>query len=70
VLDELLLSIAAPPNAYAMRKDLQDQRLVDLKKRYEEPREELYKSNSIKKSEDAINKSNMTKTYKIMERIL
>lgn len=32
VLDELLLSIAAPPNAYAMRQDLQEQRLVDLKR--------------------------------------
>ena len=67
VLDELLMSIAAPPNAYAERKDLQDNRLLELKKKYNEPSEELHKVNYIKKSEDAIDKSNMTKKYKIME---
>jgi hypothetical protein len=67
VLDELLLSIAAPPNAYAERKDLQDQRLVELKKKYEDPRKELYETNKIADSEKAIDKSNMTKTYKILE---
>src|SRR5579864_1977799 len=51
VLDELLLSIAAPPNAYAMRKDLQEQRIIDLKKKYEEPRKELHEANLIGKSE-------------------
>lgn len=67
VLDELLLSIAAPPNAYAERKDLQDQRLVELKKKYEDPSKELAKSNKIADSEKAIDKSNMTKTYEILE---
>lgn len=67
VLDELLLSIAAPPNALAMRKDLQDQRLVELKKKYEQPREDLHEANLIGKSEKAIDKSQMTKTYAIME---
>src|SRR5271166_4062292 len=41
VLDELLMTIAAPPNAYAERKDLQDQRIIELKKKYDEPREAL-----------------------------
>lgn len=67
VLDELLLSIAAPPNAYAERKDLQDQRLVELKKKYEEPSKELYKSNKVADSEKAIEKSQMTKHYDILE---
>jgi hypothetical protein len=67
VLDELLLSIAAPPNAYAERKDLQDNRLIELKKKYESPRDELRKINSIEKSEQAIDKSDMTKRYKILE---
>lgn len=67
VLDELLLSIAAPPNAYAERKDLQEQRLVELKKKYEEPREELRKSNKIADSEKKIDSSNFTKEYKILE---
>jgi hypothetical protein len=67
VLDELLLSIASPPNAYAERKDLQEQRLVELKKKYQDPSKELYKTNKIADSEKNINKSNMTKTYDILE---
>lgn len=67
VLDELLLSIAAPPNAYAARKDLQEQRLIDLKKKYEGPREELHKVNMIDRSEKAIEKSEMTKRMNILE---
>jgi hypothetical protein len=67
VLDELLLSIAAPPNAYAERKDLQEQRLVELKKKYEQPREDLAEANLINKSEKAIDKSEMTKRYNILE---
>jgi hypothetical protein len=67
VLDELLLSIAAPPNAYAMRQDLQDQRLVALKKKYDEPRKELHETNLIGRSEKAIEKSNMTKHLNINE---
>ena len=67
VIDELLLSIAAPPNAYAERKDLQDQRLVALKQKYEEPRKELHDTNLIGRSEKAIEKSNMTKRLAILE---
>lgn len=67
VLDELLLSIAAPPNAYAMRQDLQEQRLVELKKKYEMPREKLRESNKIADSERGIDKSQFTKQFKIME---
>ncbi len=67
VLDELLLSIAAPPNAYGERKDLQEQRLVELKKKYEQPREDLHEANLIGRSEKAIDKSDMTKRYAILE---
>jgi len=67
VLDELLLSIAAPPNAYAMRQDLQDRRIEDLKKKYEQPRKELHETNKIADSEKAIDKSEMTKKYTILE---
>ena len=35
VLDELLLTIAAPPNALAERKDLLDNRTDELKKKYQ-----------------------------------
>lgn len=67
VLDELLLSIAAPPNAYAARKDLEENRINELKRKYNEPHDELRKLNSIEKSEKAIDKSEMTKRYNIME---
>jgi hypothetical protein len=67
VLDELLLTVAAPPNAYAERKDLQDQRAEEIKKKYEGPRKDLHKYNHIEKSEKAIEESGFTKTYKILE---
>jgi hypothetical protein len=67
VLDELLLTIAAPPNAYAERKDLQDQRVVELKKKYEQPRETLRDYHKIGDAERAIEQSGFTKQYKILE---
>lgn len=67
VIDELLLSIAAPPNAYAERKDLQEQRLIELKKKYQTPREKLRESNKIADSEKKIEQSNFTKQYNILE---
>lgn len=67
VIDELLLTIAAPPNVYAERKDLQEQRIVELRKKYEQPREELAKLNSVSESQKAIDKSKMTKDFKILE---
>ncbi len=67
VLDELLLSIAAPPNAYAARQDLEEQRIKDLQKKYHNAHDELYESNKIAESEKAIEQSGMTKEYRIME---
>ena len=65
VLDELLLSIAAPPPEG--RKDLLDARTEELKKKYEDPRKELHEVNKLADSEKAIEKSQMTKEYKILE---
>jgi|SRR6185436_2546919 len=67
VIDELLLTIAAPPNAQASRKDLEDNRIEELKKKYENPRKELEKTNKIADSEKGIEKSKMTKQYSILE---
>lgn len=67
VLDELLLSISAPPGAYKAAKAAEDYRLDELKKKYENPREELAKINMITDAEKAIEKSKMAKEYKIME---
>lgn len=65
VLDELLLTIAAPPNVANQIKQLQENRLSDLKKKYETPREELHKINMLDKTESAIEKSQMTKRVAI-----
>lgn len=65
VLDELLLSIAAPP--VGDRKDLLDSRTEELKKKYEDPSKELHEVNKIADSEKAIEKSEMTKNFRIME---
>lgn len=67
VLDELLLSIAAPPDAANQIKQLQENRLVALKKKYEQPREELHKVNMLDKGEKAVEKSEYTKRLAINE---
>ena len=67
VLDELLLSIAAPPNAVSTSKARLDQRAEDLRVKYEQPRKDLHDYNKIGVSEKAIDKSNMTKEYRILQ---
>lgn len=70
VLDELLLSIASPPNALAERKAAENYRIEELKKKYQQPRKDLRDYNKIGVSEKAIDKSNFTKEYKINEQPL
>jgi hypothetical protein len=67
VLDELLLTIAAPPHALADKKAADDQRIDELRKKYEEPRKELHAIDKTSDALKAIDKSNMTKQYKILE---
>lgn len=67
VIDELLLTIAAPPNAYAARKDLEENRITELQKKYKSPGEDLYKTNSVADSEKKIEKSKITKYFNILE---
>jgi hypothetical protein len=67
VLDELLLTIAAPPNALAQKQADDDYRIDELRKKYEDPRKELHKLDKTSDSLQAIDKSNMTKQYRIME---
>ena len=67
VIDELLLTIASPPMAFAARKDLEDQRIEELKKKYEGVGKQLAKDNNIAASEEAIEKSNITKERRILE---
>lgn len=67
VIDELLLTIAAPKNALAERKDLLDARLVDLKKKYEGNAEMLKEIGRVDSIEKAIKESKMTDEVKINE---
>jgi hypothetical protein len=67
VIDELLLTIASPPNALVERQDLIDKRLDELKKKYEQTGKDLADTNKIADSLKQIDKSNMTKEMKIME---
>jgi len=68
VLDELLLTIAAPK--FAERKDLSDDRLKQLQKLYQDTGKNLKEVNMIAKSEEAIKKSNYTKNFNIYDRPL
>ena len=61
VLDELLMTIAAPPNAIADKKAADDDRIETLRRKYEQPQKDLRKINKIQQSEDAIDKSGFTK---------
>lgn len=67
VIDELLLTIASPPMALASRKDLEDQRIEELKKKYDAAGKQLAKDNNIATSEEAIEKSNIAKKRRILE---
>lgn len=67
VLDELLLTIAAPPSEVAHKRAAQNDRAEELRKKYEGTREKLHEYNKIGISEKAIDKSNFTKEYKILE---
>jgi len=67
VIDELLLTIASPPNALAARKDLEDNRLEDLKKKYQDPRKDLAKTNKMENTAKELEKSKFVKQYRILE---
>lgn len=65
VLDELLLTIAAPP--LAERKAAAGDRAEELNKKYHGTREKLREYNKIADVEQAIDKSSFTKNYRILE---
>jgi hypothetical protein len=67
VIDELLLTIASPPNALAARQDLLDNRTEELKKKYNNPTKVLADSNKTADSQKAIENSKMTQQPQIYE---
>ena len=67
VLDELLLSIAAPPGSVAAKKAAEDSRMETLRKKYMDPHQELVDTNMISDAQKAIENSGMTKQYRILQ---
>lgn len=67
VLDELLLTIAAPPNALNSKRAAEDNRIEELRKKYQEPAKYLAEANKVEEAKKAIDNSSMTKTYAILE---
>lgn len=67
VLDELLLTVAAPPGALAEKRAAENQRLEELRKKYQKPREMIREYHKLGDVERAIEKSNFTKNYRILE---
>ena len=65
VLDELLLTVAAPP--VAERRAAANDRAEELRKKYEGNREKLREINKISDVEKAIDQSGFTKDYRILE---
>lgn len=67
VIDELLLTIASPPKWAASYKEAQENRLDVLKAKYEDTKKQLDIMNKVKESAMGIDKSPMSKQYRIME---
>lgn len=67
VLDELLLTIAARPGELETKKEAEDNRLEELRKKYQEPTKYLAEANKVEESKKAIDQSSMTKTYAVLE---
>jgi hypothetical protein len=67
VLDELLLSIAAPKNARAEADAHMESRIDELRKKYQGVKEDLNKSEKTADNLKAIQKSPYYKDYRILE---
>ena len=70
VLDELLLSIAAPPGSVAAKKAVEDSRMDTLRQKYKKPSEELAKTNMLTDAAKVVQDSGMTKEYRVLEAAL
>jgi len=67
VIDELLLTIAASPSEFKDKRAAQEYRIEELKKKYENPSKVLSEANKYADVSKAIDNSNMTKTYAMLE---
>lgn len=67
VIDELLLSIAAPPDGLNQIKKIQEARLEEIKKKYNSLKEKSADYKKIVESEKALKDSKMMKEYNIFD---
>jgi hypothetical protein len=70
VIDELLLTLAAPSDFLKKKQAAEEQRIKDLQQKYQNPPKELASLNEIKGAAKDIENSGMTKQYRIMEHSL
>lgn len=67
VIDELLLSIAAPVDAVQKIKDANNKKIDELTQKYKEVKESLHDQISVKEATKDIQESNIYKTYERLE---
>lgn len=67
VIDELLLTIAAPPAWATQFKEAEEKKIDILKQQYQDPKEVLDEVNKVADSKKAIDASPYSKEYRIME---
>ena len=67
LIDELLLTIAASPKILSDKKAAEDQRILDLRNKYQQSKEWQDKDNKVSEAVNAIEKSPMMKEYRPME---
>lgn len=67
VIDEILLTIAADPNAIAEKKAANEKKIDEIRKLYLEPKKSLEDTNKIADARKAIENSPMSKQYRVLE---
>lgn len=67
VIDELILSISAPPKWASQFKEAQENKIDVIKSKYEETRDALHENNKVADTLADIEKSPYSKEYRIME---
>lgn len=70
VIDELLLTIAAPEGFFKKKQAAEEKMIDELQKKYRNPKKELESLNKVEDSLKSISNSGMTKDYRIMEHAL
>lgn len=67
VMDELLLTIAAPPDWVNEYRKKEDDRIASLQRLYQNPKKQIDEVNDVKGAAKAIDKSEAFKEYRIMQ---